>query len=225
MKAMKFQLILAAMLLAMSAMAQNPYAEIEDDEDVYAEYVKFSGQKPGIADFVTSYIGDEPEFELTGMLYDIWQKHLKNKPLDKNEKLTVDAKNGFVRFEKLYPDEGDGESKTFVEICYWNCSDGKHKVVAYSVGQFWDGKAIQTEFGGIWFGLYNNDTHKIIYNNGLALGMDVIDVKKYGGDDEAVVTYNLPRVGKDITAVINNLPGGNKEIAVKWNGLKFEVQQ
>jgi len=25
--------------------------------------------------------------------------------------------------------------------------------------------------------------------------------------------------------IINNLPGGNKEIAVKWNGMKFEVQQ
>ena len=223
MKSLKFQLLLALMLtIAISASAQNPYAEIEDLEDEYTPVVKFSGQKPTITDFVTAYIG-EPEDELTGLMDEIWQCHRKNKPLPKNTKLTVDAKNGFVSMEKIYPDEGDGygEESTTVDMCYWNCSDGKHKLFAISVLQFMDGKAVQTEFGGIFFGLYNNATHKIIYNNGVYLGMD--DIEKES--DDAVITYALPRVGKDITATVHNLPNGEKKVLYKWNGLKFEMQK
>ena len=221
MKTMKFQLIFAALLVcAMGVSAQNPYAEIEADGDEYATVVKFAGQKPGITDFVSAYIGDEPEDELTGALYEMWHKHLKNKPLDKNEKITVDAKNGFVRFEQLYPDEGDGygDESLFVEMCYWNCSDGKHKIFASSVSQYHDGEAIQTEFGGIIFGVYNNDTHKMIFNNGCGLG--VCD----SWDGNPIVTYTLPRVGKDITAVLHT-PDDIKEATYKWNGLKFELQK
>lgn len=40
------------------------------------------------------------------------------------------------------------------------------------------------------------------------------------------VIYTLPRVGKDINAVIYDLPGGEtKKILVKWNGLTFDVQK
>lgn len=249
--------LIALLALTMNLAAQNPYPE-ENEEYAYFKEVKFAGQKPGITDFVTSYIGDEPEDELTGLLYTMWQKYLKNKPMDTNEKVTVDARNGFVCFEKTYPADSDGldGGRNNIEMCYWNCSDGNHKIFAVSVAQYHNGKAIQTEFGGITFGIYNNSTHKIFYNNGVSLGIDDIKTgmenlscgvkdgdfyvenivtgeRKSITEEEydkwwenyPVITFNLPRTGKDITAVINNLREGKKEVLIKWNGLKFEVQQ
>lgn len=259
MNMLKKSLCAAALMAGLNAAAQNPYSEIEADGAEFAVEVKFSGQKPGITDFVSAWIGDEPEDELTGLLYEMWQSHLKNKPLDKNEKITVDAKNGYVCFEINTPDEGDGygEGKTSVEMCYWNCSDGKHKVIAKSVSQYQNGKAFLSEFGGISFAIYNNDTHKIVFTNGSGLGADDIETGvehlNYGSNGEGefyvensktgerkkitedeyniwyenypVITYALPRSGKNITATINNLPSGNKQVTLVWDGLRFELQK
>lgn len=243
-----------AMVVAFSAQAQNPYAEIEATGASFAQTVKYAGAKPGIADFVTAWIGEEPEDELNGTMYEIWQKHLNNKPFDKNQKVTVDAKNGYVCFE--IGDSDDGGSKTIVEMCYWNCSDGKHKVIGHSVQQFYGGKAIQSEFGGIYFGIYNNDTHKFVYSNGSNLGVDDVktgmeNISYYGDGNGAyffensetgehkkiteeeynkaqehhpVVTYTLPRTGKNIIATINNLESGERKVQFVWDGLKFKQE-
>lgn len=230
MNAMKFHLVLAAMLLSLSTVAQSPYSEW-DEENPYTYEVNFSGQKPGIADFVTAWIG-EPEDMLAGLMYDMWQKYLKHKPQDKNCKLTVDAKNGYVRFERFYPDDQEGftpGSKIVIEMCYWNCSDNKYKIIAHSVSWFVGDEAELSDMSGIFFGIYNNAKRAFVTTNGCeSLGMD--DMVKYdqGGGREGylpIVTYYLPRVGKDITAVIHNHPEGRKEIIIKWNGMKFEVQE
>ena len=244
-------------LAAFGALAQtNPYPE-ENDEYVYAEIVKYQGQKPIINDFINAYFGEESEDELNGYLSDLWHRFLKNEPLDKNEKVTLDTKNGFASFEKVYPpdeDDPDG-SKILVEMCYWNSSDGNHKIFAESVQMFQGNRAIETEFSGISFGIYNNNTHKMTYVNQEVMGIDVktgmqnLGVREEKGEyflvnyeteerkpiteeqynkwwyEYPIVTYSLPRVGKDITAVINNRPEGKKEVIVKWNGLRFDVQQ
>ena len=244
-------------LVGICAFAQtNPYPE-ENDEYAYAEIVKYQGQKPIINDFINTYFGEESEDELNGYLSDLWHRYLKNETLDKNEKVTLDAKNGFASFERVYPpDEDDPEgSKMLVEMCYWNSSDGNHKVFAESVQIFHGNVAIETEFSGINFGIYNNATHKITYVNQEVMGVYVktgmenlgviVDKGEYflvnhdtderkriteeqfnkWWDEYPIVTYSLPRVGKDITAVINNRPEGKKEVIVKWNGLRFDVQQ
>jgi len=120
---------------------------------------------------------------------------------------------------------------------------------------FQGNRAIETEFSGISFGIYNNTTHKMTYVNQEVMGIDVktgmqnLGVREEKGeyflvnyeteerkpiteeqynkwwDEYPIVTYSLPRVGKDITAVINNRPEGKKEVIVKWNGLRFDVQQ
>ncbi len=230
MKTMRFYLMMVALMaVSMTVAAQNPYPE-EDDPDDYPKVVKFAGQKPTINDFVNAWIGDEPEDELTAQLYEMWQNFKKNKPLDKNRKVTIDAKNGFACFEINYPpDEYDDGGQTIVEMVYWNCSDGKHKIFANSVKQFWgkDRKAIQTEFGGVFFGIYNNETHQIHYNNGVqSLGFDkAIKTGKEGTDEYPVILYDLPRVGKDIKAIVHYDDGTTKEVLIKWTGMKFEIQQ
>ena len=248
----------AIMVLAeLCAFAQtNPYPE-ENDEYAYAIPVKYQGQKPIINDFINAYFGEESEDELSGYLSDLWHRYLKNEPLDKNEKVTVDSKNGFASFEKVYPpDEYDTEgSRLLVEMCYWNSTDGNHKIFAESVQHFHGNRAIETEFSGISFGIYNNATRMITYVNQYEMGIEVktgmeglgviVDKGEYflinhetnerkpiteeqyknWWNEYPIVTYSLPRVGKDITAVINNRPEGKKEVVVKWNGLRFDVQQ
>jgi len=220
--------IIALMMAALTMSAQtNPYPE-ETDADAYFKVVKFQGQKPIINDFVNTYIGNEPEDELTGQLYEMWQNYKKNKPLGENKKVTVDAKNGFASFEITYPaDENYHGGKTVVEMVYWNCSDSKHKVFAISTKQWDNNKAIQTEFGGIYFGIYNNTTHKIYYNNGVqSLGFDKeIKTQKESTGEYPVILYDLPRVGKDIKAIINYNNGSKKEVLIKWTGMKFDIQQ
>ena len=245
----------ALVLTGLCALAQNPYPE-ENDPDVYSITVKYQGQKPIINDFINAWLG-EPEDELSGMLYEMWHNYLNNKPLDKTEKVTLDAKNGFASFEAVYPpDEYNTEGgKLIVEMCYWNSSDGNHKIFASSVQQFQGDRAILTEFGGITFGIYNNTTHKMMFVNADVMGIEVVTGMEFLGvsvengeyilndyetgerkpiteeqynnwwNEYPVVTYNLPRVGKDITAVINNRPEGKKEVIVKWNGQRFDVQQ
>ena len=262
----KFQLLLALMLtIAISASAQNPYAEIDNSK--YADVLKFTGQKPTITDFVTYYIGEpDPPEEDDGLecgwicdFRDIWYKYRKNKPLTTSEKwtekVTVDAKNGYACLEAYFALKEDNYKRDAkIEICYWNCSDGKHKVVAVSETCTDNGKASGPAelFGGFQLYLYNNTTHKITRAD---LGVDVktgyehigqdqkdgeyfridhntgerkkITKKEYDDWSWAFVTYALPRVGKDIVATIHDLPNGEKDktVVVKWNGVKFEVQK
>lgn len=234
----------------------NPYPE-ENEEYAYAVTVKYQGQKPIITDFINAFFGEESEDELTGYLSDLWHRYLKNEPLDKTEKVTVDTKNGFACFEKVYPPEeySPEGNRILVEMCYWNSSDGNHKIFAESVQMFQGNRAIETEYSGVTFGIYNNATHKMTYAYREGMGIDIktgmeglgvsvdkgeyflnnyltderepITEEQYNNwwNEYPVVTYSLPRVGKDITAVINNRPEGKKEIVVKWNGLRFDVQQ
>ena len=71
------------------------------------------------------------------------------------------------------------------------------------------------------------DKGEYFLNNYLTDEREPISEEQYNNwwNEYPVVTYSLPRVGKDITAVINNRPEGKKEIIVKWNGLRFDVQQ
>ncbi|MBQ3657870.1 MAG: hypothetical protein II956_13695 [Bacteroidales bacterium] len=222
MKTIKFNLLLAFLLtISISVSAQNPYAEIEKDGAEYATTVTFAGQKPIINDFIshlfpTSDEIDEMNSELDVTLGQVWARYKKN-TLKPTEKVTADSKNGFACFEINDPDEGFGKEQLIVDVCYWNSSDTKHKVVAESVKVFRDGKVIETELTGLSLYVYNNATHKLTYANRYDMGVDITT------DGEAV-TYDLPRVGKDIKAFIH-LPSGKKEVLVKWNGSKFEVQK
>lgn len=246
---------LTAMMSGLCATAQNAYPE-EDDENYgsWTYEVTFSGQRPTIVDFVNGYLA-EPEDELSGALYEAFEKYKANKPLDKGTKVTVDVKNGFVCFEfSRFNEEGKLESKSTTEMCYWNSSDGKHKVFAASTYTFLDGKAMSGgQFDGLNFCVYNNDTHHMKSLRADDMGAEVEmentisyeqesgnyyvknlktgEKKKITEDEysdglmhEPTVVYSLPQSGKNITATIHNLPQGERKVQLVWNGLRFKQE-
>lgn len=225
MNKLRLNLCMAAMVAALSSTAQNPYADVEATEAAMAVEVKYAGQKPGIVDFVTAYYNQEAREQEIGLgedMTDLWDKHLKNSALDEGEKVTVDAKNGFVSFEKTYAgsdDKGSAQFKDVVEMCYWNCSDGKHKVFGVSETRYRDGKVTVT--GEIQLGLYNNDTHKIIFSV-FEWESEFSGIKTDVANP--IVSYALPRSGKNITATIHNSPSGELKVQFVWDGLQFKQE-
>lgn len=152
---------MSALLAGMSASAQNAYPE-EDEPDVYQLEVKYSGQRPTITDFVDAYLA-EPEDELSGQMYEALGRYKAGQPMVEGQKVTIDVKNGFACFEFSYVDEeAKSTNKTTVEMCYWNSSDGNHKVFATSCYSFVNGKAMSGgQFDGLSFFVYNNGTHRL----------------------------------------------------------------
>ena len=130
---MKKAIIICAMAIfcCAGAMAQNPFKDLMKNDVVVAFRV------PTIVDFVTSYLSVLDD-EVRGDIAVEWEKYLNNKPLTKGYKILVDKKNGYVRFDVdydvLYPKDKMGD-KLYVEFCYWNCSDGLHKLFAENRGQ------------------------------------------------------------------------------------------
>ncbi|MBR4266863.1 MAG: hypothetical protein IKQ46_12490 [Bacteroidales bacterium] len=204
--------LIALMLISMSISAQNTYPEEKRNAE-YAITVTYNGQKPGINDFINAIL-DEPEDEYNGALAETWENYKTNKPLG-DYKVTVDAKNGYVSFEQ----KSDDGYVAKTEFCYWNCSDTKHKVVAQSLQLYQNGKIVETEFTGVNFFIYNNAAKKLYYSTTSDMNIDLeIDGNVYG------IAYNLPRVGKDITANVYS-KNGKKDVVIKWNGLRFDKQK
>ena len=179
--------------------------------------VKYSGEKPTISDFATAFLSayewdeeDDVLDEARNGMKNVWEKHLKGKPLGEGQTLTVDQKNGYVCYEMK-----DGIHLVRIEMCYWNEADGKHKLFAYNVRCFSNGAYSIGQFDGLTFMRYNNATKK----------MTDIDPpgfeERYGTDDNAYVSYALPRVGKHITYTEWKDGKIRAEKTLKWNGRKF----
>ena len=90
--------------------------------------VNYQGAKPTIKNFAKAYItsllnpeDEEPEGDGLYM-YESIQKAMickeKGQPLEKNETLTIDLKNGFLVYE-----ETDDYYVYRIEMCYWNEAD------------------------------------------------------------------------------------------------------
>ena len=180
--------------------------------------VNFKGAQPNISDFVTAYLanyeydedGDDVLDESLMAMKEVWFTHLAGQSLSKNETLIVDAKNGYVSLE-IRDEDG---SKLCYQMCYWNESDKRHKLFAYNVSNFRNGKYSPGQFDGLVFYRYDSTTKKM--KDCDAPGFDV----QYGTDDGAEVNYELPRYGKDI---IMNAWYKNKtqKSTLKWDGRKF----
>ena len=100
-------------------------------------------------------------------------------------------------------------------MCYWNEADKKHKLFAYNVSSFTNGKYNAGQYDVLMFYRYNNATKKMSYCTDT--GFDV----EYGTGDGAMISYALPRIGKDIT-VTTWYEKGKKQKTLKWNGKKFD---
>ena len=173
--------------------------------------VAFKGKKPEISDFVTAILSREELGEVLGAMANNWKKHLKGKALPKGCKITVDSKNGYVRYDFHYE---DGEY-LYIEYCYWNCADGKHKLVAENISLLLNGEPAETEHTGLSFYWYDNSSRKMHYKYSFELG----DMPEAPVGTSASVR-NLPRQGKTIEFIFQTDKG---QVIQKrtWDGGKF----
>ena len=153
--------------------SQNPYENVEFD--AWSIAVQSKGNSPNIIDFVNALFGGEAEDELSGTVGDAWKRHVSKKAPMAGESWVVDAKNGYARYDldlkTAYPDFDDDEA-LFVEMCYWNCADGTHKVVAENIGTTIDGMLQRDgQFTGLVFYLYDSKTRLMANISGEDLGL------------------------------------------------------
>ena len=178
--------------------------------------VNYQGSRPTITNFVQSYLSslldrdDIEECDLEGLgVYKGLRRAMTNQakglPLEKGETLTIDQKNGYVLYEQKYEDV-----VVRVEMCYWNESDGKHKLFADNRWTFQNGKPVMGQFDGLSFYRYDNATKLMDRCN--TPGFDVEYFNK---------AYALPRMGKDIIVTTWNDNGGKTQKTLKWNGHRF----
>ena len=189
--------------LTLSLMAQNGIK------------VNCEGSKPTVTDFAWAAFpslnyedeeesGDRPWRALENAM----QRYRKGLPQEEGDKLTIDTKSGYILFERVY-DEDEG----FVfrlEVCYWNESDGKHRLIAFnnmaSCSQ--DGPCM-TETSGLCFFRYDNSTKRMV------------GCEPPGFEIDYSLLYELPRTGKDIITTRWNDDGTTKRMLLKWDGKRF----
>ena len=174
--------------------------------------VQFSGARPTISDFITAITSQDELCESMNHVVNNWNNRRNGRPLGKGATLNLDERNGYCRFEMTY---GPTE-KSYVEFCYWNCNDGKHKLVAQNTGYISDDNPIETECTGLTFYLYDNDERTLTYTSPYDLGASI--------QVSPAVSYSLPRQGKDIQARIHD-PKRIVKILMRWNGQKFDQEQ
>lgn len=185
--------------------------------------VKYQGAKPTISDFASALLASRDDHdeedcvdESTNAFSNAWEKYRKGIPQDDNVTLTVDEKNGYVLYVNKYEYESQVDELR-IEMCYWNETDGKHKLVAYNVAYFRNGVCEPGQFDGLTFYRYNNATKK------MAMWNDVGFEVQFGtqdGDGFAYITHALPRTGKDIV-VTTWYKAGKQQKTLKWNGRRF----
>lgn len=243
-----------ALLLGMEANAQKPY-----DMDELYEIGKLS--KSSISDFV-SWMLAEPEDELNGPLSEAWQLYQKNMSLDKGTTIVLDEKNGYFRYDREFVDEYEDEGTTeiyrstiFVEMCVWNCADGKHKLFAENVGGTYQGKPHnEGQFDGIMFFLYDKAS-QILYNYNEAIDSEelsslapyedyetdgehwyandhVTGIRKQMGDDEfSQWMEDRPVVTLSLPRSGKNIKAtvysvkGEEEKEFDWDGYRFHLSK
>ena len=221
-------------MVGISAFAQQSYPD-----SIFAyqleNRVTYKGNAPKISDILTAYLNVEETDEVLGSMSDAWNHYLRQEPQEPCTQFMIDEKNGYLRYTfdtRLCDDFDDLDSQTFVEMCYWNCSDGKHKLIAENCVSMMDSKYMIGQYSGISFFLYDNASHKMwtvaeedlgAYVEGLIDESNCETGEEMTSDGQTVVVYNLPQQGKDITVEIYR---GNKRTVTRlvWDGMYFKRQ-
>jgi hypothetical protein len=175
--------------------------------------VTYKGAKPTITDFAWAFLfsdqsnEEECGHEAVASIEDALKRYRAGKKQSKGVTFIVDERNGYILYEHRY--EGGGHKQ---EMCFWNESDGKHKLFAFNnMTSFDEQPPVLTESSGIIFCRYNNATKKMTY-----CIPSIIEVEYLNA------SYELPRIGKDIILTRWNDDGTKKEQEVlKWNGHGF----
>ena len=172
--------------------------------------VKFKGAKPGIADFVLALYG---EAEHEGSCGPALKNYLAGKPLREGESIIVDDKNGYMQYEQKDPTQ---DRRFVIEMCYWNCADGVHKVVIQNVVSFQNGRHDPGQYDCFNAWIYDSKTH---YEE--SVGITGVCSEAFADVAFKNETYlTLPRQGKNIRVVTKG-PKGLENHLLEWNGSKF----
>ena len=134
----------------------------------------------------------------------------KGQPLDKSETLTIDQQNGFLLYQQRHDD-----FTTKIELCFWNESDGKHKLVAENVSFIINGEPVDTELTGLTFYWYDNASKKLSLKYAFELGADIEWPEGAAGS-----IRTLPRQGKTIEFIYSTAKGKITK-KLTWDGNKF----
>ena len=192
--------------------ADNSILKDSESEDyVTGVTVKFSGSQPNIKDFMNTILSQEDIGEALGAVSQSWEWYRNGMNMLDGQSFIVDVDNGYIGFNEDISDQ----ERLYVEFCYWNYADGKHKLVAENVVNIVDGKPVEGQYAGISYLKYDNDTHKMICVDANSLGIDMeMPVGEYSS------LRRLPRKGKTIEYEFY-LPAGKITKRYTWNGSRF----
>ena len=182
--------------------------------------VNYQGAKPTISDFINAFLtptygedGEEDE-SMNGIRH-AWECYCKGLPQHEGVTFTLDAKNGFACYEYREVEEGV-EFIARIEMCYWNEADQKHKLFAYNYMCYDDGRYSPGQYDGLTFYRYDNATKTMRYTSDPG-----VDAALAATAPSVMVSFSLPRSGKDIV-MTRWIPNGLKHTqTLKWNGHGF----
>ena len=212
MKRISIVIIMAFTMLAMFAQEE-------------AIRVDFSGKQPTIRDFLQAYlqslpdINDLDECDVEGMhlLEDFRLAVLyqgEGIALEPGENLEIDLKNGYVCYEQRH----EGELSR-IEMCYWNESDGKHKLFACVRQSFDNGWYVAGQYDDREFFRYNNANKTMKKISIDEIGVDAVDEES--SNMNVLSSISLPKKGKDIEVTWWDKNGECGASPLKWNGHGF----
>ena len=177
--------------------------------------VNFKGNSPTVTDFAWAAfpsLNHEDEDESGDRpwraLEEAMTRHSKGLAQEQGVTLTIDSKNGYILFERVGEEYGDIVFR--LEVCYWNESDGKHKLIAFNnMASYMEGRPCMTEMSDLFFFRYDNATKR----------MEACDAP--GFEIDYSCNYELPRSGKDIISTRWNDNGTIVQTFLKWDGKQF----
>ena len=207
-----YVLLTIILLLWMPRMSAQTFEYPEyPDDDLDRISVRYQGNRPTISDFATAFLNSRSkEEEFFGKALKEWERYQQKKPLSKNTSIGVDTKNGYMRYQIINPEEKD---TIVMEMCFWNCADGKHKLVCANTVWMMKDDYGWDNFIGALFYVYDNAKKEMR----TVLPEDIGAL--YDGD--GLTVFFLPRKGKNIK--VSAAGGGERwNEVLEWDGYRFK---
>ena len=175
--------------------------------------VNFKGKAPTIGDFVETLVTMEDCGEALNVYNVSWQLYKKGKKLPEGVMIDVDTKNGYALYNINYP---EGNDHLTIETCFWNCDDGRHKIIAQAIASYHDGRAMMGQYDGLTFYTYDSVKKQMKWTPTIDLcGEEFVNYPIVDG-----TIISLPQVGKDISVWLKTADG-LKNFKLKWTGSRF----
>ena len=208
-----FWIILLSCLMASRTSAQTYTYPDYSSEHQESISVEFKGKQPTIADFATAILKSEKEEVFHKDVYKEWEKYQSKKAVSDTVSFILDIRNGYMLYETHNDESGDTLT---MEMCFWNCADGKHKLVCQNTKWKMKDDYGWAPYVGPSFYLYDNKERKlrIIYAEDIGALID----------GNCIAVFSLPRKGKNIHVIIKS-EGEQWHEVLEWNGYDFQSRQ